>query len=270
MLAKKHPFHLVPLSPLPILTSLSVFILAVGLVLLFHHYIIGNYLTIIGGLTLFVCLWKWWKTVIDEGKIENHHTGPVRVGLRIGMVLFIITEIMLFFSIFFSFFAAQYFPVGILDGIWVVEKGVWPPAGIETLDPWSIPFINTLILLLSGTTVTWAYYAVEEHDQKNSVKALGLSVLLGVIFIILQCYEYYHAKFKFSDGIYASNFYLATGFHGFHVFVGIIFLLVCFFRAKKGDFISGGYLGFEFASWYWHFVDVVWLFLFIFVYILGR
>ncbi|NRB10638.1 MAG: cytochrome c oxidase subunit 3 [Rickettsiaceae bacterium] len=267
---QQHPFHLVDLSPWPILSAISLFLLTLGAVFVFHDYPYGIYITSTGAIATLFCAWSWWRDVINEGLVGKHHTDQVRHGLRIGMALFILSEVMFFFGFFFSFFSVSIFPVGILDGVWVVTDGVWPPKGIQTFDPWDIPFINTLILLLSGTTVTWAHHAVEHHDQPNTVKALGLTILLGISFSCLQAYEYHHAAFKLTDGVYAANFYLATGFHGLHVIIGTIFLIVCYFRAKRGDFIKGGHLGFEFAAWYWHFVDVVWLFLFVFVYVLGR
>ncbi len=268
---QQHPFHLVDLSPWPILTAFSLFFVTLGAVFLMHGHPWDKYVSIFGAVSVSYCIYHWWRDVINEGKIGNHHSKEVRAGLRIGMALFILSEVMFFFAFFFSFFSVSLFPVGILDGVWVVDNGVWPPKGIETFDPWDIPFMNTLILLLSGTTVTWAHYAIEQNDQENSVKALAITVGLGFTFTLFQAYEYHHAAFKLSDGVYAANFYLATGFHGLHVLIGTIFLLVCYFRAKRGDFVKGnGHLGFEFAAWYWHFVDVVWLFLFVFVYVLGK
>lgn len=267
----QHPFHLVDLSPWPITTAFSMLFLTLGATMFLHNYQAGEYIAGFGLLSLVCCLYYWWKDVVKEGLIEKQHTEPVRRGLRIGMALFILSEVMFFFGFFFSFFNASIFPAGILDGVWVSKAGSWPPAGIKTFDPWDIPFINTLILLLSGTTVTWAHYAVEENNQKDCVTALGFTVLLGVLFSCMQAYEYFHASFGLHDGVYAANFYLATGFHGLHVIIGTIFLLVCYFRAKRGDFAQGnGHLGFEFAAWYWHFVDVVWLFLFTFVYVWGK
>ena len=268
---QNHPFHLVELSPWPILTSFSLFILALGTVMFLHEYTGDRIVLITGTFALIVCMWCWWRDVILEGREGKHHTEAVRDGLRIGMALFIASEVMFFFAFFFSFFSSWLFPVGVLDNLWVVAKGVWPPEGIKTLDPWDIPLMNTLILLLSGTTVTWASYAIEHNDQKSSVTAIGLTVLLGISFSLFQVYEYHHAAFGLGDGVYAANFYLATGFHGLHVVIGTIFLAVCYFRAKKGHFVKGqGHLAFEFAAWYWNFVDVVWLFLFIFVYVIAR
>lgn len=267
---QQHPFHLVELSKWPILTAFSLLAVTLGAVMLMHKHFGGGYIASIGFVSLIFCTYSWWRDVIKEGVIEHRHTNPVRQGLRIGMGLFILSEIMFFFVFFWSFFKASIFPVGILDGIWAIKEGNWPPVGIETLDPWDVPFMNTLILLLSGTTVTWAHYALEENNQKDCVKALGFTIILGMLFTSLQAYEYYHASFHLHDGIYGSNFYMATGFHGMHVMIGTIFLTVCYFRAKKGHFFNGnGYLGFEFAAWYWHFVDVVWLFLFAFIYVWG-
>ncbi|WP_417905178.1 cytochrome c oxidase subunit 3 [Candidatus Tisiphia endosymbiont of Micropterix aruncella] len=268
---KQHLFHLVDPSPWPILTSFALLLLASGSIMFMHAYRFGEYVFGAGIFAVIFCLYSWWSDVIKEGLIGKHHTQPVRVGLRIGMALFILSEIM-FFAVFFgSFFKANLFPVGMLDGVWVVKAGVWPPTGIQTFNPFDIPFINTLILLLSGTTVTWAHYALEENNQKDCVAALGFTIILGVFFSLMQAYEYHHAAFAFKDGIYASNFYLATGFHGVHVIIGTIFLSVCYYRVRRGDFVQdNGHLGFEFAAWYWHFVDVVWLFLFTFVYVLGR
>ncbi len=266
-----HPYHLVDLSPWPIVTSFSLLALTIGLVMLMHEHNIGLPLTVCGATILTYASYSWWEDVVAEGREGGHHTSAVRSGLRIGMALFILSELMFFFAFFFSYFSASIFPAGVLDDIWVIGSKSWPPEGIKTFDPWDVPLINTLILLLSGTTVTWAHHAVENDDQESTVTALGITVCLGVLFSMFQAYEYYHAAFKLSDGVYAANFYLATGFHGLHVMVGTIFLAVCYFRAKRGHFAKGqGHLGFEFAAWYWHFVDVVWLFLFIFVYVLGR
>jgi cytochrome c oxidase subunit 3 len=268
---QQHPFHLVDLSPWPILTAFSLLFLTLGAVFLMHGHSLAMYIAILGGISVVFCVYNWWKDVVNEGRIGHHHTEKVRMGLRIGMSLFIISEIMFFFGFFFSFFSSSIFPVGILEGLWVVADGTWPPKGIETFDPWDIPFMNTIILLLSGTTVTWAHYAIVQNDQRSTVTALAITILLAVTFTAFQAYEYHHAAFKLTDGVYAANFYLATGFHGVHVIMGTIFLTVCYFRAKNGHFNKGnGHLGFEFAAWYWHFVDVVWLFLFVFVYVLGR
>ncbi len=266
----QHHFHLVNPSPWPITIAFSLLLVTSGAVMLFHSYPLWRFLLPIGLASTLTVMFLWWRDVIIEGKVDKAHTAVVRHGLSFGMLLFILSEVMFFFAFFWSFFKASIFPEGILAGVWVAKAGIWPPAGIEVIDPWNIPFLNTLILLLSGTTVTWAHHALTLNNRKDMVMGLLCTVLLGALFTSLQVFEYFHATFKFKDGIYPSNFYMATGFHGFHVLVGTLFLTVCYFRAKAGHFDKGnGHLGFEFAAWYWHFVDVVWLFLFVFVYVWG-
>ena len=178
------------------------------------------------------------------------------------MTLFIASEVMFFVAWFWAYFDASLFPSEFVGN-------VWPPKDIETFDPWDIPLINTLVLLLSGTTVTWAHHSLLEDDRKGFIQGLSLTVFLGACFTALQIYEYHHATFSFSGHIYGATFYMATGFHGFHVIVGTIFLAVCLWRGKLGHFNKDHHFGFEAAAWYWHFVDVVWLFLFAAIYIWG-
>jgi cytochrome c oxidase subunit 3 len=178
------------------------------------------------------------------------------------MTLFIASEVMFFVAWFWAYFDASLFPNEFTGN-------VWPPKDIETFDPWDIPLINTLVLLLSGTTVTWAHHSLLEGDRKGFINGLICTVALGAFFTLLQIYEYQHASFSFSGHIYGATFYMATGFHGFHVVVGTIFLAVCLWRGKLGHFTKEHHFGFEAAAWYWHFVDVVWLFLFAAIYIWG-
>lgn len=268
---KTHPFHMVAPSPWPICLAFSLFFVAFGAALFFHAHQIGYGLFGVGLAALIATAFNWWKDVVNEGRHDHAHTKEVMNGLRIAMALFIFSEVVFFFGFFWSYFKAWLDPVHLLNDIWPTVLNKWPPAGIVTFDPWDIPFINTLILLLSGTTVTWAHHALEDDKQDEFARALGITVFLGFLFIFLQAYEYDHAAFKITEGIYPSNFYMATGFHGLHVFLGTIFLFVNYIRAQSGHFKKGnGHLGFEFAAWYWHFVDVVWLFLFVFVYVLGR
>ncbi len=265
---KKHPYHLIPLSPWPILTAFALLIACVGAVMYFHSYSYSTSVLIIGNLSLVYCLFAWWRDVIKESREEKAHNETVKRGLKIGMGLFIVSEIVFFLVFFASILNYAILPMGVLDGVWVVDEGTWPPEGIHTFNPWDLPFMNTLILLLSGTSITWADYALIENNKKDLASALGYTVILGVLFLLLQAYEYSHAHFGLSDGIYAANFFLATGFHGLHVLIGVIFLFICYMRAKAGHFDAGNnHLGFEFAAWYWHFVDVVWLFLFVLLYI---
>lgn len=266
----QHEYHLVNPSPLPIATSISVLIMMLGAVGALHDFFGGKYIFILGLIMMISCAFSWWWDIIDEGRNDKAHSFVVQKGISLGMLLFIMSEIMFFFAFFWGFFKFSIFPVDILDGVWGTAKSVWPPEKITTLDPWHLPFTNTLILLLSGTTVTWAHYALLKNDQYNTVRALTYTIILGICFTLLQIIEYSHAEFKFSDGIYPSIFYMITGFHGAHVILGTIFLATCLYRAKNGHFLKPyNHLGFTFAAWYWHFVDVVWLFLFIFVYVWG-
>lgn len=267
---QNHPYHLVDPSPLPIFTSFSMLILAIGAVMFMHDQFLGNLILPLGFVLVLSCMFSWWSDVIKEGQ-QKHHSKAVQKGLSIGMMLFILSEVMFFVAFFWSFFSARLSPLEMIaDEPWSVMSSIWPPKGITPLDPFNYPLINTLILLLSGTTVTWAHYALHHKQRAEALKALKITLFLAVSFTMLQAYEYHHASFGFTEGIYPTNFYMATGFHGFHVIIGTIFLAVCYFRTKRGDFDRGNnMLGFEFAAWYWHFVDVVWIFLFIFVYILG-
>ena len=256
---KTHPWHLVEPSPWPIVGAVSGLLTAIGAIIFFHS---DNFiLLIIGFVLMMVTFMGWWRDVIDEAERRGDHSPQVRSGLRIGMLLFIASEVMFFFAFFWAFFHSS---LPILNNV----AGPWPPAGIEALTASfsEIPFVNTLILLTSGATVTIAHHALIENDRDKLVFWTGVTVILGFLFLGLQVFEYYEATFGLKDGIYPSTFYLATGFHGFHVFIGACFLTVCYFRAKKGHFKPDQHIGYEAAAWYWHFVDVVWLFLFINVY----
>lgn len=263
-----HPYHLVNPSPWPALGAFSLLTTMTGGLLFMHGKSGGVTLLLIGFAMILYTMFAWWRDVIKEGMFEKAHTREVSRGLRVGMALFIVSEVLFFAAFFWSFFNASTLPkLPMADDVWKIAAGAWPPAGIKPFDPMHLPFLNTLILLLSGTTVTWAHYCIKKGDQNNTVAALFYTVALGMIFTALQAYEYSHAAFGFKDGVYASNFFMATGFHGFHVLVGTIFLAICLIRAGKNQFTPEHHLGFEFAAWYWHFVDVVWLFLFIFVYL---
>lgn len=272
---QKHDYHLVDPSPWPIVGAFAAMTMFAGLVLALHGHAIGKILMPSGLFIVLLTMYVWWKDVVKEGLVEKHHTNVVRHGLRLGMALFIASEVMFFFAFFWSFFKSALMPELVFAGSHIfelnsaVKHGVWPSDGIKTLDAWDLPLLNTLILLLSGTTVTWAHYALMNNNRRDLICGLAITVLLGISFTTLQVIEYHHASFGFKDGIYPSNFYMATGFHGAHVLIGTIFLLICLIRAIKGQFTPEGHLGFEFAAWYWHFVDVVWLFLFAFVYVWG-
>jgi len=256
----KHQYHLVEPSPWPLVGSMAAFVLTLGGVLYMHENAYGVATMGVGLMLVLATMFFWWRDIIREAEYQGHHTPIVQIGMRYGMLLFISSEVMFFVAFFWAFFDRALFPAG----------GIWPPEGIVTFDPFDLPLINTLVLLLSGCTVTWAHHAIVEGNRRDFMIGLGLTVGLGMLFTALQALEYSHAPFAFSDGIYPSVFYMATGFHGFHVIIGTLFLAVCMWRGALGHFTPKQHFGFEAAAWYWHFVDVVWLFLFVAVYIWGR
>ncbi len=263
--AKHHDYHLVDPSPWPAIGAVSAFWLAVSAIFAMHG---SSWLwTVPGWLGVFYTMFAWWRDVIKESH-QGYHTRVVQLHLRYGMILFIASEVMFFVAWFWAFFDASLF-AGEQQQVLRMEYtgGHWPPAGIEVFDPWHLPLLNTLILLTSGTTVTWAHHALLHNDRQGLKWGLALTIVLGLLFTCVQAYEYAHASFSFGGGIYGSTFFMATGFHGFHVIVGTIFLIVCLVRAVRGDFTPQQHFGFEAAAWYWHFVDVVWLFLFICIYV---
>ncbi|MEM8754825.1 MAG: cytochrome c oxidase subunit 3 [Pseudomonadota bacterium] len=267
---KNHDYHVLPPSIWPFVGAASAFVMLFGAVLWMHD--VTPALAVAGFAGVIVTMVGWWSEVVAESHAGDH-TPVVTIGLRYGMIMFIASEVMFFSAWFWSFFKHAIYPMADVSTKTVATAygadGVWPPAGIETFDPWHLPLINTLILLCSGCAATWAHHAVLENDREGLKWGLLIAVLLGVLFSITQAYEYSHAAFSFDGNIYGANFYMATGFHGFHVIVGTIFLAVCYFRALRGHFSAEKHIGFEAAVWYWHFVDVVWLFLFACVYIWG-
>jgi cytochrome c oxidase subunit 3 len=259
---RNHPFHLVDPSPWPIFASISTFLTTIGGVMYMHAYIGGGYVLAFGISMILYSMYVWWRDVIREGTFSGHHTLAVQTGLRYGMILFIVSEVMFFFAFFWAFFHSSLAPT--------VEIGaVWPPKGIDVINPWEIPFLNTIILLSSGASVTWAHHAILAGYRQQALYALAVTIVLAFIFTAFQGYEYTEAPFTISDGVYGSTFYMATGFHGLHVLIGTIFLAVCWARLFNYHFTKTHHLGFEAAALYWHFVDVVWLFLFVAVYYWG-
>ena len=283
--SKQHDYHLVDPSPWPLAGSVAAFIMAVG-VILWMHKSVGMWLPVTGLALVLLVMALWWRDVINEAH-GGDHTPVVALHLRYGMILFIASEVMFFVAWFWAYFDIALFPSSV--GTWTnvaepmgqvmrneVTGGVWPPKPtadqktfVSTFDPWGLPLVNTLILLTSGTTVTWAHHALLENNRKGLIWGLALTVVLGIVFTACQVYEYGHAAFKFPGHSYGATFFMATGFHGFHVVVGTIFLAVCLVRALKGHFTPKQHFGFEAAAWYWHFVDVVWLFLFAVIYVWG-
>ena len=258
----EHPYHLPDPSPWPILAAMGGFLLVFGIVIASHYH---NYFVLVAGVAVVVATaYFWWRDVVVEARTPGAHSAVVRLGLRYGMVLFISSEVMFFVGFFWSYFSFLLYPETQGNG-----QTVWPPSTVHTFDPFHLPILNTMILLLSGCTVTFAHHALLEGDKKGLLRGLAMTVGLGMTFTCLQALEYSHAPFPLTGGIYPSVFFLATGFHGFHVIVGTIFLAVCWFRARNDHFTAERHFGFEAAAWYWHFVDVVWLFLFICIYWYG-
>ncbi len=277
---QKHPYHLVDPSPWPFVGSMAAFFTFGGAVAAMHEMTWGIYVAALGGAGILLTMFMWWRDVIREAEFQGHHTKVVQLGLRYGMALFIASEVMFFSAFFWAFFDASLFATASEQvGRAAAVGNQWPPKGIEVFDAWDLPFLNTLILLTSGATVTWAHHALREGDRKGMLQGLALTIFLGLCFTALQVVEYAEAPFSFralledgkltQGGIYPSVFFMATGFHGFHVIVGTIFLIVCFFRGLAGHFKPEHHFGFEAAAWYWHFVDVVWIFLFFVIYLWG-
>ena len=260
--SEQHPFHMVNFSPWPIMTSVSLLCLTLNFVSFFHYYKSGSTHFTLSLLIVCFFLFRWLSDIVVESTFEGHHTLKVQQGVRLGMCLFIASEVMFFFSFFWSFFHCTLSPsIGI--------GCVWPPVGVETLSAWGLPLWNTIILLSSGVTITCAHRAILAGERAATINGIIWTVGYGVLFTCIQAYEYNEAPFSINDGIFGSLFFMLTGFHGFHVFVGSIFLLVCLYRQVNYHFTRKQHVGFECGIWYWHFVDVVWLGLFVIVYIWG-
>nr|YP_010411422.1 cytochrome c oxidase subunit III [Coraebus cloueti]URN73068.1 cytochrome c oxidase subunit III [Coraebus cloueti] len=254
---KNHPFHLVETSPWPLYGALGAMTMMMGLIKWFHTQ--DSNLFLLGMSLSIIISTQWWRDITRESTLQGLHTLSVTVGLRWGMILFIASEVFFFISFFWGFFHSSLSPT--------TEIGmIWPPKGIIPFNPAQIPLLNTLILLSSGITVTWAHHALMENNYSQASEGLFLTVLLGVYFTILQAYEYQEAPFSIADAVYGSSFFMATGFHGLHVIIGTTFLTTCLIRHVNNHFSPTHHFGFEAAAWYWHFVDVVWLFLYISIY----
>ena len=257
-----HPYHIVDPSPWPLVTAFSAFFIVLGLVLHRHSFIIGYTLFIIGFLATIRNAGFWWRDVIREGTFEGQHTTSVQNGLRFGRILFIVSEIRLFFAFFWAYFHASLSPA-------VALGAVWPPKGIEVRNPWLIPLLNTGLLLTSGASLTWSHSALLGGYRLEAITGLLVTLVLAIFFTAFQGYEYVNAPFTIADGVYGSTFYRLTGLHGFHVIVGTFFIAVALYRIVRHHYTVSVHVGYECAAWYWHFVDVVWIFLFLAVYAWG-
>nr|UTN43085.1 cytochrome c oxidase subunit 3 [Osculotes curta] len=253
-----HPFHIVSVSPWPLVGSLSL----LGFVLNFFHFMnrSGQSLFLLVGLaSLLLFSFQWWRDVIRESTFQGKHTSQVMDGIYLGMSMFILSEVMFFFSFFFGFFFTSLIPD--------VEIGtIWPPKGVQPLSVFEVPLLNTLILLSSGVSITWCHHSLIKSSFFSSVLSGWITIFLGMIFTMFQYVEYEESSFTMADSVFGSLFFIMTGFHGIHVIVGALMIFVSVFRLMVGHFSSNHHLGFEASAWYWHFVDVVWLFLFVSVY----
>nr|YP_002265541.1 cytochrome c oxidase subunit III [Chaetosoma scaritides]ACF35100.1 cytochrome c oxidase subunit III [Chaetosoma scaritides] len=257
MSTHNHPFHLVDFSPWPLLGAFSALTTMMGMIKWFHQF--NSNLFLFSFITMFLIMYQWWRDITRESTFQGLHTFNVSVGMRWGMILFITSEVFFFLSFFWSFFHNSLSPT--------IELGMnWPPKSILTFNPIQIPLLNTLILLTSGLTVTWAHHSLMENNYKSTFQGLLLTVILGIYFTILQGYEYVESPFSISDSIFGASFFMATGFHGLHVIIGTTFLAICLIRHSMNHYSKTHHFGFEAAAWYWHFVDVVWLFLYISIY----
>lgn len=253
----RQPFHLVEFSPWPLTGSIGALTLTLGLTAWFHGKGIAG--IIIGLIIIALTILQWWRDVVREATFQGHHTTQVINGLRWGIILFIASEVLFFFAFFWAFFHRRLAPTPELGCI-------WPPTGIHALNPFSVPLLNTAVLLASGVTITWSHHSLIEGKKREAAQALALTVILGVYFTFLQAGEYWEAPFTLADRVYGSTFFVATGFHGLHVLIGSSFLAVCLFRIIRIHFSPNRHFGFEAAAWYWHFVDVVWIFLYLCIY----
>nr|YP_009175370.1 cytochrome c oxidase subunit III [Neuronema laminatum]AKZ17618.1 cytochrome c oxidase subunit III [Neuronema laminatum] len=252
-----HPYHLVDYSPWPLTGALGALITTMGIVKLFHQ--LDSSLLIIGNTITILTMLQWWRDITREGTYQGLHTLVVTMGLRWGMILFIISEIFFFVSFFWAFFHSSLSPS--------IEIGMnWPPIGIHPFNPLEIPLLNTIILLSSGVTITWAHHALMNNNYTQTTQGLFFTVIFGIYFSLLQGFEYMESPFTIADSVYGSTFFMATGFHGLHVLIGSTFILICLIRHIKFHFSTNHHFGFEAAAWYWHFVDVVWLFLYLSIY----
>uniref|UniRef100_UPI0030FE8FE1 cytochrome c oxidase subunit III n=1 Tax=Centropomus parallelus TaxID=28805 RepID=UPI0030FE8FE1 len=257
MIPQPNPYQNVNPSPWPLTGAVAALLLTSGLVMWFHS---NSYaLLTMGGPLLALTAYQWWRDIVRESTFQGHHTPAIQKTLRFAMILFIISEVFFFTGFFWAFFHSSLAPTPEVGGN-------WPPAGINPLDPQKVPLLNTTVLLASGISVTWAHHSILAKKRKQALYALLITVILGMYFTVLQAMEYMEASFTIADGVYGSTFFVATGFHGLHVIIGATFLVICLLRLFLFHFTCHHHFGFEAASWYWHFVDVVWLFLYVSIY----
>jgi len=235
--------------------------MACSAVLYFQGFFLGGELLSLGFVLTASAMALWFRDCVIEGTYLGDHTSQVQAGLNLGVILFIVSEIMVFFSVFWGFFHSSLAPA--------IEINTWPPVGIQVLDPFSIPLLNTILLLSSGAFITWGHHALIQGNRKGAILGTLITIILAIIFTALQGLEYLEASFSMADSVYGTVFFSSTGLHGLHVIVGTIFILVGFIRIINYHLTDSHHLGFEASILYWHMVDVVWIFLFIVVYYWG-
>nr|QKK69290.1 cytochrome c oxidase subunit III [Anterhynchium (Dirhynchium) sp. QHZ-2020] len=252
-----HPYHLVSISPWPIMMSFSIMFTFIGFIKWFYTQ--NFYLLIISMMLMLMIKFQWWRDMTRESTFQGCHTFYVVNNLRLGMILFITSELFFFISLFWAYFHYSLAPS--------IEIGMlWPPKGIKMFNPYNIPLLNSIILISSGMTISWSHYSMISNKFKKSLYSLIQTIMLGFIFSIFQYIEYIEAPFTISDSCFGSIFFLTTGFHGIHVLIGNIFLSICLIRLYLNHFSKNHHFGFEAAIWYWHFVDIIWLFVYTWIY----
>lgn len=252
-----YPYHLVTVRPWPLLRSFRLITILIGIVIYIYEFI--NILLIIGLILILIIIFQWWRDVIRESTYQGIHCNKIIIGIRVGIILFILSEVIFFISFFWTYFHIYLSPR--------IEIGnYWPLINLKVFNPYNIPLLNTLLLLSSGVSITWCHYRIINKNYEYRVISIIITIILGVIFIIFQYLEYNESFFRIRDSIYGSIFYLTTGFHGLHVFIGTLFIIVSYLRLIERQYSNLHNFGFEASSWYWHFVDVVWIFLYLFIY----
>nr|BCR02923.1 cytochrome oxidase subunit 3 [Riccardoella reaumuri] len=254
---KFHKFHMITLSPWPLINSLMALNLVSSMIYMFMYK--SSSFMMMNMMIMMITASLWWKDIIRESLSQGAHHMMIIKGLKMGMILFITSEVFFFISFFWAYFHSMLSPT--------MEIGaIWPPMNINLFNPMNVPLLNTIILISSGVSITWSHHSMMKMNKKESIISMFMTIMLGLTFSLLQLMEYYQAPFSMSDSIYSSTFFLSTGFHGLHVIIGSIFLMVTFIRMLKNSINKNHMISFEFSAWYWHFVDIVWLFLYLSIY----
>jgi len=259
---QSHPFHLVSPSPWPLICSISLLALTTSGVSNFHSFNDSKYVLILSFLSITIAMILWFRDISAEGTYLGNHTLAVQRGISMGVALFIVSEVLFFVAIFWTFYHSALSPT--------VEIGAqWPPLGVEAINPFELPLLNTVILLSSGISITYAHHSLIQGNRTGSLYGSVFTIILAIIFTLYQWIEYSVSSFTLSDSVFGSCFYFGTGFHGLHVIIGTLFLLAGLLRLALYHLTDNHHLGLESGILYWHFVDVVWLVLFVSIYYWG-